>query len=54
MSNTKESDIKALNNDNTLNDLLSYVNHNTGTLSSFVILFYSQMSTPIDIGLDKK
>lgn len=54
MSNINEFDTKALNNDNALNDLLSYVNHNTGTLSSFVILFYSQMSTPIDIGLDKK
>lgn len=54
MSNTKESYTAAPNTDNDLNDLLSYVNHNTGALSSFVILFYSQMSTPIDIGLEKK
>lgn len=54
MSNTKESYTIVPNTDNALNDLLSYVNHNTGALSSFVILFYSQMSTPIDIGLEKK
>ena len=50
--NEKTTDIDAA--DCCESGLLNDVNHRTGALSAFVILFYSQMSTPIDIGLDKK